>query len=102
MIDLHIHTNYSDGSSSVEDVLAQAKALGLKQIAITDHNILEGSILGSKMSDVDFIIGTELSVGYNGTEVHLLSYFPNGSDYKFSNIIFFKINSFSYICKWRS
>ena len=83
MIDLHIHSNYSDGTFSVEEILASAKSLGLTQIAITDHNILTGSILGSELAkDIDFIIGTELSVDYNNVEVHMLSFFPNGSNFK--------------------
>lgn len=86
MIDLHVHSNYSDGSDSIEEILSKAKDLGLKQISITDHNILEGSIKASKISDVDFIVGTELSVDYHAKEVHLLAYFPNNSD--FSNTKF--------------
>lgn len=82
MIDLHIHSVYSDGTCTVEEIISKAKDLNLSQIAITDHNILDGSVLGSTISDIDFIIGTELSVGYNGHEVHLLGYFPNGSEYK--------------------
>lgn len=37
MIDLHIHTTYSDGRNSVEEMVKKALALGLKKIAITDH-----------------------------------------------------------------
>lgn len=82
MIDLHIHSNYSDGSFSIEEILQLAKQNNLSQISITDHNILTGSIEASKLSDINFIVGVELSVGYNDNEVHLLGYFPNGSDYK--------------------
>lgn len=82
MIDLHIHSVYSDGTYTVEEILNKAKSLGLSQIAITDHNILDGSILASTISDIDFVIGTELSVGYKGSEVHLLGYFPKTSKYK--------------------
>ena len=35
--DLHIHTTYSDGESSVEEIVRQATSLGLKTIALTDH-----------------------------------------------------------------
>lgn len=87
MIDLHMHSQYSDGTCTIEEIIEQARNLGLKQIAITDHNILTGSIEASKISDIDFIIGTELSVDYNGSEVHLLGYFPNGSDYKNTQFI---------------
>lgn len=82
MIDLHIHSNYSDGTLSIEEIIALAKSKNLSQIAITDHNILTGSINASKISDIDFIIGTELSVGYHDKEVHLLGYFPFESNYK--------------------
>ena len=44
MIDLHIHSNYSDGSDSIEEIVAQACALKLTQIAITDHNTMEGAL----------------------------------------------------------
>lgn len=87
MIDLHIHSNYSDGSFSVEEILKLAKLNGLNQISITDHNILKGSIEASKISDINFVIGVELSVGYDNSEIHLLGYFPNGSDYKNVNFI---------------
>lgn len=87
VIDLHIHSNYSDGTCSVEEILEIAKSLGLKQIAITDHNILNGSIKASEIADIDFVIGSELTVDYNGTEVHLLAYFPYPSDYKNTQFI---------------
>lgn len=88
MIDLHMHSNYSDGTCTIEEIVNKAKQLGLSQIAITDHNILKGSVLAKDISEVNFIIGTELSVGYNNTEVHLLGYFPNGSPTNYKNVNF--------------
>lgn len=38
MIDLHMHTNYSDGYDSVTELLKKAEKIGLKCISITDHN----------------------------------------------------------------
>lgn len=38
MIDLHIHTNCSDGTDTVEEVLKKAEKLKLKYISITDHD----------------------------------------------------------------
>ena len=87
MIDLHVHSVYSDGTCSIEEILQKARDLNLKQLAITDHNILKGSIVASQISDIDFIVGTELSVGYGKAEVHLLGYFPNGSNYKNTQFI---------------
>lgn len=83
MIDLHTHSIYSDGTDTIDEIIKKAKELGLSQLSITDHNILSGSIEASKIVDgIDYIVGTELSVDYNGNEVHLLAYFPNGSNYK--------------------
>ncbi len=39
MYDLHIHSTYSDGSASVEQIVKKAKEVGLKAIAIVDHSI---------------------------------------------------------------
>jgi predicted metal-dependent phosphoesterase TrpH len=62
--DLHVHTNVSrDGESSVEAVLAAATSAGLDAIAITDHDMTEGSIcaLAAQNSEVLIIPGIEVS-----------------------------------------
>lgn len=41
MMDLHTHTVYSDGSSTVRELLTQAQALGLEVLSITDHNTVD-------------------------------------------------------------
>lgn len=80
MIDLHIHSTYSDGTKTIEEILELAK--DLTQIAITDHNFLESSIIAHQLAPNKTVIGTELSAGYLGEELHILGYFPNPSDYK--------------------
>lgn len=97
MIDLHIHSNYSDGSWSIEEILKEAKKLGLTQLSITDHNTLNGSIKASKEAKIDFIIGTEISVDYENHELHLLGYFPYGSDYKNVNFVFSEAEAYKTI-----
>jgi len=82
MIDLHMHSSYSDGSDSPEEIIKKAVDLNLTQIAITDHNTLKGSIYAKEISPIDCVVGTELSVGYQDEELHLLGYFPNESNYK--------------------
>jgi DNA polymerase (family 10) len=37
-VTLHIHSNFSDGVSSIESIAKKAKALGYEYIAITDHS----------------------------------------------------------------
>ncbi len=80
MIDLHIHTNYSDGTDSPLEIFEKAGQLSLKQIAITDHNTVEGALKGAEICknySFDYLIGTELSCGWKGKDVHLLGYFGN-------------------------
>jgi len=43
-VDFHIHTNYSDGEFTIDEVLADADSKSLDIIAITDHNSIQGYI----------------------------------------------------------
>lgn len=64
--DLHIHTTFSDGSSSVQEVIKKAISLKLDTIAITDHNEIEGAIKAKEFVQkwglpLDMIIGEEIT-----------------------------------------
>ena len=48
--DLHTHTTYSDGTFTVEELLKRAKYIGLKGIAITDHDTMEGISEGKEIA----------------------------------------------------
>jgi len=80
--DLHLHTFYSDGTYTPEELIRQAVRVGLNCIAVTDHDTIAGIKpsweLGTK-KDIEVIPGIELSSEYNGTEIHILGYFV---DYK--------------------
>lgn len=83
MIDLHIHTKYSDGTNTPLEILQMADNLGLKQIAITDHNCVDGALEATKYLDdfsLDFVIGCELSCDYKDKEIHLLGYFHKNTE----------------------
>ncbi len=78
LADLHIHTYYSDGTSSPEEIVADALKAGLACIAITDHDITEGvapAIAAAKPSGLEVIAGIELSSEIEGKDVHILGYF---------------------------
>lgn len=76
-IDFHIHTYYSDGTMSPEEVVTEAKKQGLDAIAITDHNQLgsweELKSLGETYA-LQVIRGVEINCKHKGKEYHLLGY----------------------------
>lgn len=72
-IDLHVHTKASDGSCSTEEVVELAKAEGLKAVAITDHDTMQGIPRGPA-DGIEIIPGIEFSTKFK-TKVHILGYF---------------------------
>ncbi|MFN3966479.1 MAG: PHP domain-containing protein [Endomicrobiia bacterium] len=88
-VDLHIHTNFSDGSFSPEEVVRYAQEAGLSGIAITDHDITDGILPAIKEGvkrGIEVIPGVELSVELKNSsegEMHILGYFINWEDVQF-------------------
>jgi hypothetical protein len=79
MIDLHSHTDRSDGTFTPAELVAEAARIGLTALAITDHDTFAGydaAVPFAADSGVELICGIELSTRYQGTSVHLLGYFP--------------------------
>ena len=79
MIDLHSHTDQSDGTFTPAELVAEAVRAGLRALAITDHDTFAGydaAIPFAAESGLDLICGIELSTRYQGGSVHLLGYFP--------------------------
>ncbi|HVU07705.1 MAG TPA: PHP domain-containing protein [Verrucomicrobiae bacterium] len=76
--DLHLHTNFSDGTFSPEELVLHAQKAGLSCIALTDHDTVEGCARAATAAanvKIEFISGTELTTEHDETEVHLLGYF---------------------------
>ena len=79
MIDLHTHTNASDGTTPPSDLIEQALTAGLEAIAITDHDTFAGydeALPIAAGAGLDLVCGLELSTKYNKRSIHLLGYFP--------------------------
>jgi len=77
-IDLHLHTNYSDGALSVKDLLRAVYERKISSISITDHDNVNGiksAIRLAKKLDIEVIPGLEISTDIEDKEVHLLGYF---------------------------
>jgi predicted metal-dependent phosphoesterase TrpH len=76
--DLHLHTHFSDGTYTPEELAAHARDKGLSAIALTDHDTVEGcprAAAACERLSIEFISGTELTADYKGTELHILGYF---------------------------
>jgi predicted metal-dependent phosphoesterase TrpH len=78
MIDLHSHTNHSDGTFSPEELVAEARRVGVRTLAITDHDTFSGydeALPVARESGVKLVCGIELSTKLDGQSAHLLGYF---------------------------
>ena len=75
-IDLHLHTTASDGTFSPTELVHHAKELGLRAIAITDHDTtagyVEAAMAGEKLG-IEVVPGIEVSTQFAGS-VHILGY----------------------------
>lgn len=79
MIDLHLHTIYSDGSDEPEEILRKADRIGLRYISITDHDSLGAyenldSRTLSRLYAGVLIPGCEFSVAHNKMPIEVLGY----------------------------
>ena len=74
-IDLHVHTNYSDGTFSPEEVSRYALEMKLTAIAITDHDCVDGILPAmeeAKARGLEIIPGVELSAEIADFEIHII------------------------------
>jgi predicted metal-dependent phosphoesterase TrpH len=78
LVDLHVHTMYSDGTYTPEEVIQKAAELNLKAVAITDHDCVDGispAIDASKGTGIEVVPGIEISAVKDDVEIHVLGYF---------------------------
>lgn len=76
--DLHVHSNFSDGTLTPAELIALAEKSNISAIAICDHNTVNGLpdfIKAAENSKVIAVNGIEISTEYNGTELHILGLF---------------------------
>ena len=82
MIDLHSHTDESDGTTPPADLIDLAVAAGLEALAITDHDTFTGYDEAAPIArelGLDLVCGIEISTEYRRKNVHLLAYWPSES-----------------------
>jgi hypothetical protein len=82
LIDLHVHSNASDGTDPPAEVIRRAEAAGLDVLALTDHDTQAGlaEARAALPDGLTLIPGMELSCQLDGRSVHLLAYLFDRED----------------------
>lgn len=87
MIDLHIHSIYSDGTLSPAQIVAEAVQSGVTAIAVCDHNVIAGSLETRPLAEkagLKFLPGVEIDAMLLGRDAHILCY---GADFSDENLL---------------
>lgn len=79
-VDLHVHSNKSDGTFAPSDLVTLALSKGLSAFALTDHDTTEGidealaaaSAARARGADIEVIPGIEFSTEYEGKDIHIV------------------------------
>ncbi len=117
MIDLHSHSIYSDGTHTPSELVIMAEERGLKALALTDHDTVQGItelLYSAKNRSVEAVPGIELSADCERGTMHILGYFIDHTCKAFlgkmekvqagrseRNIeILKKLNKLGYILQW--
>ncbi|PYJ05590.1 MAG: histidinol phosphatase [Verrucomicrobia bacterium] len=83
--DLHLHSNFSDGTYTPEELAGHAKRCGFKAVALTDHDTMEGCermAAACQAEEIEFVPASELTTECDGHELHLLGYMLDGQNSK--------------------
>jgi hypothetical protein len=77
MVDLHLHSTFSDGSRTPEEVVSLAREAGLSAAILTDHDTWAGAArfrAAAEAAGLRTLAGMEISADVPGRTVHLLAY----------------------------
>jgi len=83
--DLHLHTQFSDGTYTPEELVVEAQRQGLGVLALTDHDTVEGcarAAAAAQAVGIEFIPGTELTAEHEANELHILGYYLDTQNQK--------------------
>ncbi|HSE08332.1 MAG TPA: PHP domain-containing protein [Nocardioidaceae bacterium] len=79
-IDLHTHSDRSDGTTPPRELVRHAAEVGIDVLALTDHDTVEGWVEAAKSAEehgVTLVRGIEVSCKLEGSAIHLLAYLPD-------------------------
>lgn len=82
-VDLHTHTNMSDGTRSPKEQVLLAKQIGLAGLAITDHDSIAGweeALAAGHEYGIKVVPGVEVSSLWESKDIHILGYYLNDKD----------------------
>ena len=77
MVDLHLHSLFSDGSDAPAAIVAQGRALGLTAMVLTDHDTMAGVpefLAAAREAGIAATTGVEVSTLFEVAELHILGY----------------------------
>jgi hypothetical protein len=83
--DFHTHSVYSDGMDTPGELVSKAFASGLRAVALTDHNTIDGLdefIRSARNYQIDAVPGIEFSTEYGSHELHVIGLFIDKAFYK--------------------
>jgi 3',5'-nucleoside bisphosphate phosphatase len=90
VIDLHLHTSASDGRLTPRELVDLASSVGLRVIAVTDHDttasVADVQAL-ARAKDIDVVTGIEITSVFGGRDVHMLAYFIDLGDAAFQRFL---------------
>jgi len=90
MIDLHTHTNCSDGTDTPAQLVNKALAEGLSVLAITDHDTTSGwqAAQLALRADLSLVLGAEIScLTTDGVSVHMLGMLFDGENLQMQSML---------------
>lgn len=80
LIDLHLHSDHSDGTETPAEVMRQAHAHGVRTAALTDHDTMSGWAEAAEAASalgMTFVPGMEMSTQLQWRSIHMLAYLPD-------------------------
>jgi predicted metal-dependent phosphoesterase TrpH len=87
--DLHLHSNFSDGTFSPKKIVDEAQKAGLGCISLTDHDTVDGidDAVAAAGDALEVLPGIELTAEANGQELHILGYLIDHKNESFLKIL---------------
>jgi predicted metal-dependent phosphoesterase TrpH len=81
--DLHVHTVFSDGTCTPDELIREAGKAGLCALSVVDHDSISGiepALAAARSVSVEVIPGIELTTELDNTEIHMLGYLFDYTD----------------------